>query len=96
MFDLNARSRVGCTCTVDQCYRGFLTDCPMRPFLIVVSAPILQFLLGVVKRQEPVGVQAFSPKAAVEAFNERIVGGFAWSREVQGRIRRIRPKVEIA
>ena len=68
----------------------------MRSFFVVVSAPILQFLAGVVKRQEPMCVQAFGPKATVEAFDKGIVGGFTWSREIEDDVVSVGPQVEIA
>jgi hypothetical protein len=49
----------------------------MRALFIVVSAPILQLRPGVVKCHEPVSVQAFDAEAAIEGFDERVVGGFA-------------------
>jgi hypothetical protein len=48
----------------------------MRPFFIVVLAPILQLFLRVGKAQEPVSIEAFRAQAAVKRFDERIVGRF--------------------
>ena len=45
----------------------------MRPDLVVVCAPSLQLFGRIRKRQEPVGVQALGPEAAVEGFNEGVV-----------------------
>lgn len=45
----------------------------MGPDFVVVSTPILHFLPGVVKVQEPVRVQAFGSELAVEGFDEAIV-----------------------
>lgn len=59
----------------------------MRPILIVVSAPILQLFLRVGKRQEPMGVQALRPEAAIEGLNERIVRCLAGTREPEARAR---------
>jgi hypothetical protein len=49
----------------------------MRALLIGVPAPSLHLLPGIFKAHEPMGVQAFRTKAAVERFDERIVGRFA-------------------
>jgi len=38
----------------------------VRPDLVVVSAPFLHFLAGVVKPQEPVLVRALGPELAIE------------------------------
>ena len=44
----------------------------MRPCLIILLAPGCNLLAGVGKRQEPVGIQAFAPQAAIERFDERV------------------------
>lgn len=49
----------------------------MRPFLVVVSTPILHFFACIRKGQEPVLVQAFRPEAAVEGFDEGVVRGLS-------------------
>jgi hypothetical protein len=49
----------------------------MRPNFIVVYTPILHLFAGIRKGQEPVLVQAIRSEAAIECFNERIVGRFA-------------------
>ncbi len=51
-----------------------MPDRPMRAHLVVVSAPILHLFRRVGKRQEPVGVQALRPEAAVEGFDVGVVG----------------------
>ena len=45
----------------------------MRTELVVVPSPALYFVSGILKRHEPVHVQAFVPEAAVEGFDMRIV-----------------------
>ena len=55
---------------VQQRNRGSLPDRPVRAFLIVVLAPILQLFLRICKTQEPVSVQTFRAEAAVERFDE--------------------------
>ena len=76
--------------------RRSIANCPVGPFLIVVSAPSLHFFLSVRKGQERMGIQALSPEASVEGFDERIVGRLAWSREVQRHAALIGPQVEVA
>ena len=61
--------------------RRFVTDRAMGPFFVVVPAPILHFF-GVGKRQEPMGVEAFLPEAAVERLDERVVGRLPRTGEV--------------
>lgn len=56
----------------------------MGPILVVVSAPTLQLFGRVGKRQEPVGVQALGPEAAVKGLDEGVIRGLAGPREVQG------------
>ena len=68
----------------------------MGPDFVVVSTPILHFLPCVVKAQEPVRVQAFASELAVEGFDEAIVRGFAWSREIQHDTLLVSPDIEIA
>jgi hypothetical protein len=56
----------------------------MRPDLVAVSAPSLQLFGRICKRQEPVGVHALGPEAAVEGLDEGIVSRLAGPAEVQG------------
>ena len=44
---------------------------------IVFDAPVLDLFLGIRETQEPVHVQAFISKAAVERLDERIIRGFS-------------------
>ncbi len=67
----------------------------MRPILIVVSAPILHLFTRIGKRQKPVLVQTLGPKAAVERFDIRIVGGLAGPREVQRDTPGIRSQIQV-
>ena len=68
---------------IQQRNRRLVADRPMGAFLIVVLTPILQLFLGVCKAQEPVCVQTFGAKAAIECFDERVVGGLAGPGEVE-------------
>jgi len=47
-------------------YRRLVADRAVGPDGIVVLTPFLHFQAGVVKRQEPVGVEAFAAELAVE------------------------------
>ncbi len=50
--------------------------------MVVVDPPVLDLLLGVFERQEPVDVQAFVTERAVKRLNEGVVGGLAGTGEV--------------
>lgn len=52
-----------------QCWRGI---CQRRvgSVFIVILPPVFNLLAGIFKRHEPVDVQAFIPKAAIEGFDE--------------------------
>lgn len=52
---------------IEQRDRDLVPDRTMRAHLVVLSAPILQLFSGVGKGQEPMGVQALRPEAAVES-----------------------------
>jgi hypothetical protein len=52
-------------------------------------------VLRIRKRQEPVSVQTFGAELAVKALDERIVGWFAGTREVQRDTLGIGPQVQI-
>ncbi|MGY4257696.1 hypothetical protein ACVI1L_004764 [Bradyrhizobium sp. USDA 4516] len=64
--------------------------------LLEKAKAILHFLLGVRKRQEPVGVEAFGPEAAIEGLDERVVGWFAGPREVHRDAALVSPRIKIA
>ena len=68
----------------------------MRPALIVLSPPCLQLLPGVRQIVEPVHVQAFVPKAAVERLDERIVRRLSGPGELQGHTVGIGPQIDQA
>lgn len=67
-----------CTGAIHERYRHLIADGAVRTDLIVVSTPMLHLLAGVVKGQEPVGVQAFRAELAVERLDEGVVGRLAW------------------
>ena len=68
---------------IQQRNQRFVADRTMGAFLVVVLTPIFQLFLGVCKAQEPVGVQTFRSEAAVERFDEGIVGRLSGPREVE-------------
>ena len=74
---LLSRRRAGCAGGSHEGNRGLVADCPMRPNLVVVLAPILQLFARVGKRQEPVRVEALGSQTAIERFDERVVGWLA-------------------
>ena len=68
----------------------------MWAHLIIVLAPILYLLPGVIKAHEPMRVEALGTEASVERFNERIVRRCAWSREVERDVVRVGPEIQVA
>lgn len=82
-FPAFARRRAGGVIGIEQRDLGLVPDRPMRASLVAVSAPILQLFSGVGKGQEPVGVQALRPEAAVEGFDVGVVGGLFRPAEVE-------------
>lgn len=54
----------------------------MRAEVIVIVSPAFDLAASVLKRQEPVRIEAFVAEAAVERLDERIVGRFSGAREV--------------
>jgi putative transposase len=91
-----SRWRAGSAKVIQQRNRRLLADRAMWALFVVVLAPILQFFLGVCKAHEPVSVQALRSEAAIERFDECIVGGLARSREVKRDAALIRPQIQIA
>ena len=53
---------------------------------------MLHLPTGVVKRQEPVGVQTFRPELAVERLDERVVGGLSRPGEVEHDVLLVGPR----
>ncbi len=96
VFDPFRSGRAGCAGGVVQRSRGFVPDRAVRSLLVVVSTPSLQLFAGVFGPQEPVSIEALCAELAVEAFDERVVSGLAWAREVERDVVLIRPQIEIA
>lgn len=68
----------------------------MWPDFVKSLPPLLHFLPGVVKGQEPMRVQAFVTELAVEGFDEAVVGRLARPREIQHNALLVSPDIEIA
>lgn len=64
--------------------RRDIADRGVRPEMSVIDPPVLDLLPWVVERQEPVRVEALIPEAAIERFDERVVGRFAWPGIIHG------------
>jgi hypothetical protein len=73
-----------------------VSECAIWAHLIVVSAPILHLFGRVRKRQEPVGIQALRPEAAVERFDVGIVVRFSRPAEVERDALGVGPQIEVA
>jgi hypothetical protein len=95
-FPASSRWRADCAIVIEQRYRALLPDCPVGPFFVTVSAPILHLFLRVGKAQEPVGVQALRTEAAIEGPNEGIVGRLSWAGEVERDTVLISPQIQIS
>ena len=54
----------------------------MRPDFVVIAPPLLDFASCLIQRSEPLHIQAFVPKLAVETFNIAILHGLARLDEV--------------
>ena len=50
--------------------------------LVVFLPPVFDQAAGFVEGGEPVFVEAFVAELAIEAFDESVLGGFAWGDEV--------------
>ena len=87
---------MGCARAICERNRHFVADGAVRTKLIVVSTPLLHLLAGIVKRQEPMGVQALRAELAIERLDERVIGRFARPREVKHDVLLVGPKIEIA
>jgi hypothetical protein len=48
----------------------------MWTVFVVINSPSFNLLLCVVKRQEPIFIETFSPNASIEGFNERVIRWF--------------------
>jgi hypothetical protein len=65
----------------------------VRTDLVVIDPPSLTFYPSIVQAQEPKGVEAFGPDAAVEGLGERVVRRFAGAAEVEDDTVRPSPKI---
>ena len=69
--------------SVHERYRGFVPDGAVWADLVVVPAPFLHVRPGIVKAEEPVGVQALGPELAVEGLDEGVVRRLSPPAEVE-------------
>jgi hypothetical protein len=76
-------------------YRRPMPDGAVWSIVVAVTAPRLQLRPGVSQGHEPVLVQALRPEAAIERFDERVVGRLAGLVEAERRALRVGPQVEI-
>ena len=68
----------------------------VRSALVIVLAPSSDLAPGVVKRKEPVGVQALIPQTPVEGLDQGIAGRLAWPAEVKRDLMQIGPLIQRA
>ena len=66
----------------------------MWAVLVVVDEPLADDLASVLESVEPVRVETLVAQPSVEALNERVVDGLAWSTEVERDAVGVRPLVE--
>ena len=67
----------------------------LRADLVVIDPPRLTFYSSVVQAQEPKGIEAFCPDAAVEGLSKGVIRRFAGPAEVEHDTVRPGPQVEI-
>jgi hypothetical protein len=67
---------------------------PCAQLFVIFTSPGVDSLAGVAHRNKPVLVQAFIPKLAIEAFNIRILNGFAGTDKGKMDTASIRPFIE--
>ena len=75
---------------------GTLSDDVMWLELVIVFAPILNFLPCVVKVHEPMDVQALRPKLAVKTLGEAVLHRLAWSGNAEYHTLVTGPHIEVA
>ena len=85
--------RAGCAIVIQQHAKRPIGNRTMRPFFVVVFAPILHLFLRVCNAHEPVDVQAFDPEATVEGLDEGIIGLLARPGEVKRDTALVGPKI---
>ena len=66
----------------------------MKPILIVINAPVLDDLSGLIEAHEPVLVQAFIAESAVKAFHVAVIDRFPWPNKLKLDPAFIRPSVK--
>ena len=59
--------------------RCLLTERTVRSEVIVLEAPVFDFLSGIGQSQEPMLVQAFLAESGIEGFGKRIIRGLSRS-----------------
>ena len=76
--------------------RWLVSERAVGQFLVVISTSNLQLLCRIHKAQEPMSVQAFLLKLAVEGFDESIARRLAWSAEIQNHALVICPQIQVS
>ncbi len=71
---------------------GACSDSAVGADLVVVPAPFRHLRPGIVKAEEPVGVQALGPELAVDGLDEGIVRGLSRPAEPAGSAQRIQAR----
>ena len=66
----------------------------MRSIFVVFSSPLFDLTLGLLERLEPVGIQAFSPEAGVEALDKCVLDGLSGPNKIQPDTILIGPLIE--
>ena len=76
------------------CGWSLVPQCLVRPTLVVVLPPSFDLSSSIVNRLEPVHVETFVPRRAVEAFDVGVVRGRARPTEVEAHFVVIGPKIQ--
>lgn len=81
-------------CCHDELLRAAVAQPAVGTLGIVMPAPGLDLLAGILQREEPAFVETFRPQAGVEGLDQRVVGRFAGPAEVQSYLVQIGPLIE--
>jgi len=71
-----------------------VTERCVRPAVVVVVLPFLRFLTDLIERPEDIGIEEFTPEAAVQAFDTGVLRGFTGLDKRQHDLSVFAPRIE--